>query len=299
MVCAVALSICAVTASAQTKQISHDFSAFDALDVDYDFDVRVVESRKYSISLNVDEVLKDYVQTYVKNHTLYITLDQKSLPSDIKKLFRSRRSSGPLLEATVYMAEPLVSVAMAGGSTLSVNEDIECKEFRIDMKENARITKLTVDAGTVDVFMTGKTFADMVLYADDIKLNVSGSSLVELEQDSENLAIVGGGSAEIRAEGETLNAELTTSGSSKITLDGKTDKLTVTGSGSSLVDAINFKTSECTVNLSNSSKVYEAATEVVHINLSGNSTLVFDGEPTIDIINVKSSTIQRYSNVKH
>ena len=101
MVCAIALSLCALVAPAQTKQISHDFSAFDAIDVDYDFDVRVVNSRKNSISLNVDNALKDYIQTYVKNHTLYITLDQKSLPSDIKKQFRSRRSSGPVLEATV------------------------------------------------------------------------------------------------------------------------------------------------------------------------------------------------------
>jgi hypothetical protein len=298
MVCAIALSVCTLVAQAQTKQVSHDFSAFDAIDIDYDFDVRVVNSRKYSISLNVDDALKDYVQTYVKNHTLYITLDQKSLPSDIKKLYRSRRSSGPVLEATVYMDETLTAVAMAGGSTLEVNDDIECNDFRIDMKENARINRLTVDAGTVTVNMAGKTYADLVLYADNIKLNVAGSSLVELEQDSENLEIVTGGNAEVRAEGETLNTDLTPSGSSKVTLNGKTDVLNVTGSGSSSVDAVDFKTSECSVKLSNSCKVYEAATEVVHVDLTGNSTLVFDGDPVIDIINVKSSTLQRYSNVK-
>lgn len=298
MVCAIALSVCAFVAPAQTKQISHDFSAFDAIDVDYDFDVRVVNSRKNSISLNVDNALKDYVQTYVKNHTLYITLDQKSLPSDIKKQFRSRRSSGPVLEATVYMTEPLSAVSLAGSSTLSVNDDLECKDFRIDLKENARITRLNVDAASVSVNLAGKSYADLVLYADEIKLNVSGSSLVELEQDSETLDIVTGGSAEVKAEGETLNALLTPSGSSKVTLNGKTDKLNVTGSGSSSVDAIDFKTSDCTVKLSNSCKVYQAATEAVHIDMSGNSVLVFDGDPVIDIINVKSSTIQRYSNVK-
>ena len=99
-------------------------------------------------------------------------------------------------------------------------------------------------------------------------------------------------------EGETLNASVTSSGSSRVTLKGKTSDLNVTGSGLSSVDAINLKTSECTVKLTNSSKLYEAATETVHIDLAGNSTLVFDGDPVIDIINVKSSTIQRYSNVK-
>lgn len=296
--CIFALGLSAFAATAQTKQISHDFSAFDALDIDYDFDVRVVDSRKFSISLNVDDILKDYVQAYVKNHTLFITLDQKSLPSDIKKLYRGRKSSTPLLEATVYMAEPLSAVKMAGGSKLTVNSDIEGRDFRIDLAENARIEKLTVDAATVTLTSAGKSSADLVLYADNIKINTAGNSVIDLEQDSENLEVVAGGSSEVRVEGEALNSVLTTSGSSKVSITGKTDKLNVTGSGSSSIDALNLKASECTVRLSNSSKLYEAATEAVHIDLSGNSTLVFDGDPTIDIINVKSSTIQRYSNSK-
>jgi hypothetical protein len=81
-------------------------------------------------------------------------------------------------------------------------------------------------------------------------------------------------------------------------LRGKTNSLSVNGSGTSQVDALNFKASDCTARLSNSSKLYEAATEALHIDLSGNSTLIFDGDPVIDIINVKSSTIQRYSNTR-
>lgn len=295
----IALVLSASVLPAQNvKHISHDFSAFNSIDIDYDFDVRVVQSRNYSISVNVDDVLKDYVQTYVKNRTLYISLDQKSLPSDVKKLYKGRRAPTPVLEATVYMPDPLTSIKMAGGSKLSVDDNIECKEMFIEMKENARIEKLTVDAGSAELVTNGKCFADLTIYADEIKLNISGGSLIELEQDSEKLAIVTGGSAEVHTGGETLNAELTTSGSSRVTMEGKTDKLSVTGSGSSFVDAVNLKTSDCTVKLSNSSKVYEAATEAVHIDLSGNSTLAFDGDPKIDIINVKSSTIQRYSNVK-
>ncbi len=298
VICTFALVASCFIAPAQTKQVSHDFSAFDALDIDYDFNVRVVNSRDYSITLNVEDVLKDYVKAYVKNHTLYITLDEKSVPSDVRKMFRGRKSEGPVLEATVYMPEPLAAVKMSGSSTLSVNYDLECKTFRLDLAESARVKQLTVDAGNVTVSAAGKSYADLVLYADEIKINVAGNSLVEFEQDSESLEIVSGGSAEVSMEGETLNASVTSSGSSRVTLKGKTSDLNVTGSGSSSVDALNLKTSECTVKLTNSSQLYEAATETVHIDLAGNSTLVFDGDPVIDIINVKSSTIQRYSNVK-
>ena len=297
-VCILALGFASLAAPAQTKQISHDVSSFDCLDVDFDFDVRVVEARKPSVSLNVDNELKDLVQTYVKNHTLYITLDQKKLPSDLRKLFKSRRSKGPVLEATVYISEPLTAVKLAGASILTVTPDIECKEFRIDLEDNARIERLTVDAGTVTVNASDKSFADIVLYADEIKINSSGSSVIGLDQDSEKLAIVAGGSSEVRMEGETLDADLTVSGTSKATLAGKTNKLAVTGSGFTNVDAINLKASECTAKLSGNCKVYEAATETIHVDISGNSTLVFDGDPVVDIISVKSSTLQRYNNAK-
>lgn len=296
-ICIIALCVSAVFAQAQrSSQTSHDFSAFDSLEADYDFNIRVVSSRDYSITMNVENDLKDYIQAYVKNHTLYLKLDEKSMPSDIKKKYRGRRASSPTLDATVYMAEPLASVKLSGSSTLAVEDDIEGRSFVLDLSENSRVTKLLVDADNVTVTMAGKTEADIVVYADNLKLNAAGNSKVTLEQDTQQMEVVAGGSTQIDVEGETLDVQVTSSGSSKTVLRGKTNGLDVTGSGSSSVDALNLKTSECSVTLSNSSKVYEAATETVHVDLSGNSTLVFDGTPVFDIINVKSSTIQRYSN---
>ena len=293
-VCIFALSLAAASAPAQTKT-SHDFSSFDALEVDYDFNVRVVDSRNYSVSMSIDNELKDYVQAYVKNHTLYISLDEKKLPADLRKRFRGRRSSSPLLDVTVYTPEALNSVKMAGSSYLAVDFDIECRDFVLDLSENAQVTKLVADAGNINVTMAGKSVADLALFADNIKLNIAGNSKLTAEQDSQKIEVVAGGSAQIDVEGETLDVQVTSSGSSKTTLSGKTNTLYVNGASSSTVDALSLKTSECTARLSNNCKFYEAATETLHIDIGGNSTLVFDGDPVIDIINVKSSTIQRYS----
>lgn len=295
VVCIFALGLAPALASAQTKT-SHDFSAFDALEVDYDFNIRVVDARDYSVSMNLENDLKDYVQAYVKNHTLYLSLDDKKLPSDLRKRYRARRSASPLLDVTIYTPEALSSVKMKGSSSLTVDFDLECRDFVLDLSENARVSKLVVDASNITVTMAGKSSAnEIALYADNIKLNIAGSAGLYAEQDSQKIEIVAGGSAQIDVDGETLDAQITASGSSKTTVVGKTNTLTVNGSGSSNVDALSLKTSECTARLSNSSKLYEAATEALHIDISGNSTLVFDGDPAIDIINVKSSTVQRYS----
>ena len=294
IICIFALGLAAAYAPAQTKS-SHDFSSFDALEVDYDFNVRVADSRDYSVSMSIENDLKDYVQAYVKNHTLYLSLDEKKLPSDLRKRYRGRRSASPVLDVTVYTPEALGSIKMKGSSSLAVDFDVECRDFVLDLSENARVTKLVVDADDISVTMAGKSVADVSLFADNIKLNVAGSSKLTVEQDSQKIEFVAGGSAQIDAEGETVDAQLTTSGASKVTLKGKTNTLSVNGSSSSSIDALSFKTAECTARLSNSCKLYEAASEILHIDISGNSTLVFDGNPEIDIINVKSSTVQRYS----
>lgn len=289
----------AAMASAQVKEISHDFSSFDSIDIDYDFNVNVVKTNKeYSASVTVDDILVEYVQMYVKSHTLHITLDKKSLPSDIKKLYKGRKSESPTLNATVYMASDLSGVKMSGASTLSVQDDIECKDFEASIDENATINRLHVDASSFTISSDRKAAANLVVYADDIKIKSTGNSTININQDSQKFEVDASGNSSIDAEGESLETVLTTTASSKVTVKGKTDNLLVKGEGLSNVDAINLQTGDCSVELSGNCKVTEAAKNSLHINMKGNSTLIFDGEPVIDIINVKSSSISRYEASK-
>ena len=299
IVCAIALTAASTLASAQVKDISHDFSSFDSIDIDYDFHVNVVKSEKnYSVTATVDDVLVEYVQTYVKGHTLYITLDKKSLPSDIKKLYKGRKSESPILNATVYMASDLSSVKMSGASTLSVQQDIECKEFNAEIDESAVINKLHVDASSFSIASDNKSTANLVVYADDIKITSTGNSTININQDSQKFEVNASGSSKIDADGESLETVLNTTASSKVVVKGKTDNLSIKGEGLSNVDALNLQTGDCSVELSGNCKVTEAAKNVLHISMKGSSTLVFDGEPVIDIINVKSSSISRFENSK-
>lgn len=298
-ICSVALCLGAALASAQVKEISHDFSSFDTIDADYYFHVNVVKVRKgYSVTMTVDDILLDFVQTYVRNHTLYLTLDKKSLPSDIKKLYKGRNTADPLLNATVYVPEDLVAIKLAGNATLSVEDEMECKDFDINISDNAQIKRLELDGATVTVTSSNKSFADLRLYADKIIVKAEGNSTLDIEQDSEAIEVTASANSEVEIDGETLDAVVSSSGSSKVTLKGKTGTLDLTGAGVSSIDAINLQTAECSVKLSGNSKAYETASEKLKIELQGGSTLVYDLEPAIEIVNVKSSTIQKYANTK-
>lgn len=299
LTCCAALCAAGVMASAQVKEIRHDFSAFNAVEVDYDFNVNVVTSDKdYSILLTVDDVLTDYVKTYVKGRTLYISFDKKSLPKDIKNLYKGRKSDKPTLMATVYAPKDITSFKLSAKAVLSVENEIECEDFKLELDELSSVKKISVNADKAVIKSNNTASANMIIYADELEIEADGKSSLDMDASVENLNLKAAGACSILYTGETVNANLDLSGSSKATMKGNALYLGVTGSNSSSLDAINLKTPEASVKLSNSSKVTEAATEKLHIEMSGNSTLVFDNDPAVDIISIKSSTVTRYEPSK-
>ena len=297
--CSVALCIAALGASAQVVEINRDFSSFDAIDVSYDFNVRMVSSRKnYSATLMVDSVLADYIQTYVKKNVLYITIDKKSLPSEVKKLYKGRKAVVPILNVVVSTPEPICSFKLADKSTLSVENVLNCKDFSISLNGLSRLKKLELDATNVSVNLADKSQAEFDVNAESIEISASGSSSAYISHNSEHLALNTTSNADLELEGQTLVAEVKADGASKTCIKGKTGELIVNGSGNANIDAINLRTSNATVKLSGTCKLTEAATEKLNIEMSGYSSLVFDGDPVINIVNIKTSSVSRYEEGK-
>lgn len=297
--CSVALCIASFGASAQVVEINRDFSSFDAIDVSYDFDVRLVSSRRnYSATLTVDSVLADYIQAYVKKNVLYITIDKKSLPSDVKKLYKGRKAEAPVLNVVVSTPEPLCSVKLAGKSTLYVENELRCKDFSISLLESSRLKKLALDATNVSINLADKSQAEFDVNAESLEITASGSSSAYIGHSSEHLALNTTSNADLELEGQTLVAELKAAGSSKTCIKGKTRELIVNGSGNANIDAINFRTADATVKLSGTCKLTEAASEKLSIEMSGSSSLVYDGDPVISIVNIKTSSVSRYGEGK-
>lgn len=296
--CTIALCASCLLASAQTREVEHNFSSFNSIFVDNDFSVSVERSRKdYSVTINVDTVLKDYVKAYVKNRRLYIELDQKTIPSDVKKRYKGKNST-PVMDVTVYAPEFINDITMSGASSLTINDEIECEEFTLTIKENANVKKLSVNAGTLTVTSSNKATANMELYADDLVLNTEGNSVIEVDTESEKVTVNAAGSSEVNLHGKSVSTTLNTSGVSKTVIDGQTVSLEINGGNMSNVDAINLRTANARVSLSQMCKVTEAATDTLTVNLSGSSTLIFDCEPIVKIESIKSSSMSRYSDAK-
>ncbi|MBR1894037.1 MAG: hypothetical protein IJ823_02150, partial [Bacteroidales bacterium] len=93
-----------VALSAQTREL--DFSnlaEFNGIDVSDSFEVTVNPSNFYGAKVVVDDVLSGFVMVYVKQKTLYINLDERKIPAQVKKLFKGRNASKAVLRAVVQV----------------------------------------------------------------------------------------------------------------------------------------------------------------------------------------------------
>ena len=116
---------------AQTRTIEHEYSEFDAISVSDGFKVSFVESDGYSAKFKVNDAFESYVQCYVKAGTLYIGVDDKSIPKEVKKSFKGKNSDDPVLEATVYVPS-LKAVTLSDNCTFSCDKDINAPKFTLE-----------------------------------------------------------------------------------------------------------------------------------------------------------------------
>ena len=134
-----------VLSFAQTRTVEHEFSEFDAISVSDGFKVTMVEKAGYNAKFKVSDALESYIQCYVKAGTLYIGIDEKSVPKEVKKSFKGKNSDGPVLEATVYVPV-LNSVTLNDNSTFSSDGSLSSNDFKLSLSGTSSITNLHVSA---------------------------------------------------------------------------------------------------------------------------------------------------------
>lgn len=297
-VATIAAGMMSISAYAQSRQLSHDFSEFNKVSVTNNFEVSLVKSDRYSIDLTIDDVLHEYVHAYVKSKTLILELDEKAIPKEVRKLYKGRGVEGAVLKAVVYM--PVVNgINLEEGAVLSAPGDFPSDGFELNMAGSSILKSLSIEsrAGAV-INLKKKCTAVLSVSAEkDIEVNTANTSDLSLVQDCVNLVInskgVTGGT--VSASGDANEIKVNADGSAKVTLTGKTDKLAVDGKGAANIDALNLKTPVCSAVLREAAKLTEAATENLSIDIAGASSVVFDESPVFEIIQVKNSSVLKYA----
>lgn len=289
-----------MVANAQ-KPVVHilEYESFNNVKVSDDFIVKLVSADKYMVRTTVDGRIESYVKAYVQNGTLYISLDRKSFPSDLKKALRVKGAPAPILEVEISFPS-LESMEMGGNSILHRSDVIYSEYFKLTVNEKARVDKIYVDCNTAEVILSKNAYADVETRASEMLYVIaSNSSKAVVKQAGKNLKIDAAGSSEVSAIAEVDHINVLTSSMSSVILSpGTADSMTVSAVGSSKIDAEAVSVSKASMSQSGTSRCYVNVSDTLKVNLTGNSLLSFKEKPYIDVERIVGSTLIKADDPK-
>jgi hypothetical protein len=284
-------------------------SDFNTVSVANDFEV-TLDKGDCGVRLTVDNALSPYVQVYVRAKTLYIGYDDKSVPKDIKKLYKAKGAAQPTFRAVVTLPE-LAGLTMTDNATVTSAVEFPSEFFQLTVGDKVQVKSLSVIATTASVTMTKNAQAVLALKVDDkIEINNDGNTNLKLSANTNNLQLSGTGNATVSIGAETPSATVNGNGnaklalaakadvinanalgSSKLVLSGEAKDLVVRGEKSGDIDADGLLTTNVNVNMSGSSKASVNVSDTVEATLVGGSTLFYSGTPNFQIGKIVKSTL--------
>ncbi len=280
--------------AAQTRTVEHEYSEFDAVSVSGGFKVTFVEQEGYNAKFKVSDALESYIQCYVKAGTLYIGVDEKSIPKEVRKSFKGNDSDGAVLEATVYVPA-LNSITLSDNATFSSAAELNAADFSLNMSGSSCITDLNVNAvsAVISVSKKSKLSSIHVKAGDKVTLNAEGNAGAALEYSSKTLEINNAGSAGLAVNGQCGTLSVCTAGSARLSLSGSAGTLNVTGKGnSSVIDAATLLVDDVNVSL-DGAELTVAPGKNLSLDLGKGACVCYSGDPMVKIVRIQNATVTR------
>ncbi len=290
---AVLILASAFSGSAQTRTIEREYSPFDGVEASNGFKVSVIKNDSYSVKINVDDALESYVQCYVKSNVLYINLDDKNIPKELKKQYKGKNSEEPTLVAYVYVPV-LNSLTLNDNCKFIESGTISAEKFSLKLTGSTVISNLSIVAKSAEfsVDKNAKLNSLIVKTEGDVTVNGDGKGSVILQCTSRNLTVNGGGSSKIKVNGDVENKiVVNTTGSSKTDISGRSENVTIKGKGGE-VDVTGVSSEVVTASFSGASALVSPS-KTLELDLGKGADLKYLGNPEIRIIKIQNASVSR------
>lgn len=296
---ALLLAVAAQTSSlhAQITEYSRELDAFTRIEVSGDFRIEISEQPGYSVSVSVDDALRNYVQTYVDGGVLKIYLDDKKLTPDIRRRYRSRTAAEPVLRASVGMPSSLRSLtlgdkAVLGGVSGEVFASDSAKFF---LSGDARIDRLGLKGSEcVHVVMDRRASAELSAECGSLSLEMGGSSRIRLDMHCDEASLKLSSNSAGVFDCDSGNVSVIAKGTSRSIFNGGASAVQYELSGSADVNAENLKCVDAKVDMSGFCTLTESASGSLFLVMSNGAKLVYKNSPVFFISSIRNSSVIRY-----
>ena len=285
----------AANAQANLVQVD-DYESFNAVNISDNFIVKLNVAPKYSVKTIADERISPYVVCYVKNGTLYVSVDRKSFTPEIKKQLKVKGAPTPLLEVEVYFPT-IKSLELSDTANLQICDIIRSESFTLVAKDRAKINKIHLEGDTAEINLSKNAYASIeASTAKTLYVTTENSSQAIVNHFGNAISMVSSGSSlqNVTSEVVTMNADV--SGGSTVEVKGSASKLQVKGSGTARLTAEEVTADNATIEQTGSSKCHVNVTGNILVNLSGGCMLTFMGKPTIEVDRIVNSTLIKHDD---
>ena len=291
----VALGLFPLHAQSVRESVQDALPAFNSISLGGDFSMEIRYGKQFSARLNVEELFAEYVRFNVADSTLRVELDERKVPMDVKKRFRSKDGSATF-RVIVTRPEYLRSLRLQDRATLLAADDLVVAASGVDIRvtDNARIAQFAFGSGRVSLEMDRKAEVTMNVSCDSLTVRLGGDASLTLEQHALASVLDVSGTANRLLKGAAKSMVFSAKGSSKSILNGVVPTVSYQISGVSNVNAVALEAERAQVVMSGLCTLVQSASEELTVDLGMGSTLFFQNRPAFRVVQVKNATMMPY-----
>jgi hypothetical protein len=192
------------------KTQTYDFTDFTGIDIGHAFELVVVPSENYSVSITAGEKVLEHINVEKKGATLVFGIDGWT------NAWFSSWYSAPKVKITM----PVLSVLkLSGAAKANVTGFKSAYGFNLELSGASEID-MDMETGDFTAVTSGSSDIDGKLIAADLDIELSGASTIHLTGSGGNIRIKGSGASEADMSSFSVNdADIHFSGSSEATLE--------------------------------------------------------------------------------
>ncbi|MFC1865830.1 head GIN domain-containing protein [Chloroflexota bacterium] len=229
-----------ITGSGNLDTREFDYSDFNRLEVSSAFEVEIVQSASFAVSITTDDNIFEYIDIAKSGNTLnirlksgynfrYFTIEAVILMPDITHLKLSGATHGTVQD---FSFSHDLAVELSGASSL-IMTNIAAGRIDFEISGASRVSgNITADAAA-DFDVSGASTVELSGSAKDLKADASGASHLELDDfpvSNADIELSGVSNGTVNTDG-TLDADL--SGASKLYYIGEPTMGNIDTSGAS------------------------------------------------------------------